>query len=222
MLKNQFGDAPDRSPLIAGGEVIMRIARLLSSLIAVLAVTMAAPAPARVAAQAAQAVGVVDFYSPGTLQTIPGVTPELFAADEMTGMLANASGGHFTVIPRRTMQQAQGQLRWSNWDVLSFQRLQALGHAVNADHLIVGWIPLLVISEGGGKTMPPDSGGPPEATANLVVQVFSVAEGRILTETRGSGFALGATSNLLAEWSLQRALQPTVAPVLAALTSSAP
>ena len=200
----------------------MRITSLLASLIAILVVTMTASAPIRVAAQAAQAVGVVDFYSPGTLQTIPGVTPELFAADELTAMLANASGGHFTVIPRRTMLQAQSQLGWRNWDALSFQRLQALGHAVNADHLIVGWIPLLVISEGGGKTMPPDSGGPPEATANLVVQVFGVAEGRILTETRGSGFALGATSNLLAEWSLQRALQPTVAPVLGALTSSAP
>ena len=200
----------------------MRITSLLASFIAVLVVTMSAPTPARVAAQAAQAVGVVDFYSPGTLQTIPGVTPELFTADEMTGMLANASGGRFTMIPRRTMLQAQAQLGWRNWDALSFQRLQALGHAVNADHLVVGWIPLLVISEGGGKTMPPDSGGPPEATANLVVQVFGVAEGRILTETRGSGYALGVTSNLLAEWSLQRALQPTVAPVLRALTSSVP
>ena len=201
----------------------MRITGLLASLIAVLVVTMSASAPTRVAAQAAQAVGVVDFYSPGTLQTIPGVTPELFAADELTAMLANASGGHFTVIPRRTMLQAQSQLGWRNWDALSFQRLQALGHAVNADHLIVGWIPLLVISVGGGNgRIPPEGAGPPEATANLVVQVFGVAEGRILTETRGSGFALGATSNLLAEWSLQRALQPTVAPVLGALTSSAP
>jgi hypothetical protein len=200
----------------------MRVNSLLASLIAVLTVTMTASAPISLAAQAAQAVGVVDFYSPGTLQTIPGVTPELFTADELTGMLANASGGRFMVIPRRTMAQAQAQVGWRNWDALSFQRLQALGHAVNADHLIVGWIPLLVISQGGGKTMPPDSGGPPTATANLVVQVFSVAEGRILTETRESGFAIGATSDLLAMWSLQRALQPAVAPVLATLTSPAP
>ena len=200
----------------------MRINSLLASLIAVLAVTVTASAPIRVAAQAAQAVGVVDFFTPGTLQTIPGVTPELFAADELTGMLANASGGRFTMIPRRAMEKAEAQMGWRNWDALSFQRLQALGHAVNADHLVVGWIPLLVVTEGGGKTIPPDSGGPPEATANLVVQVFSVAEGRILTETRGSGFAVGSTSDLLTVWSLQRALQPTVASVLGTLTSSAP
>jgi len=201
----------------------MRISSLLASLIAVLIVTVIASAPILIAAQAAQTVGVVDFYTPATLRTIPGVTPELFAADELTGMLANASGGRFMVIPRRTMEQAEAQLGWHNWDALSFQRLQALGHAVNADHLIVGWIPLFVISEGGGsKVLPGESGGPSMATANLVVQVFSVAQGRILTETRGSGFAIAATSDLLAEWSLQRALQPAVAPLLSTLTSSAP
>jgi hypothetical protein len=201
----------------------MRISSLLASVVAVLAVTVTASAPIRVAAQAAQAVGVVDFYTPGTLQTIPGVTPELFTADELTGMLANASGGRFMMIPRRTMEQAQAQLGWRNWDALSFERLQALGHAVNADHLIVGWIPLLVVDVGGGgKVMIPDGGGPPTGTANLVVQVFSVPQGRIVTETRGAGFAIGGTSDLLAVWSLQRALQPTVEPVLGTLTSSAP
>jgi hypothetical protein len=202
--------------------MIMRISSLLAFLIAVLIVTLTASAPARVAAQAAQAVGVVEFYSPGTLQTFPGLTPQSYAADQLSEMLAHASGGHFMVIPRPEIFHAETQLGWEGFDALRFERLQALGHAVNADHLIVGWIPLLVVTQGSGTTMPPDGGGPPMATTNLVLQVFSVSEGRIISETHQSGFAIGATVTLLAEWALQRALQPAVVPILATLTSTSP
>jgi len=58
------------------------------------------------------------------------------------------------------------------------------------------------------------------ATANLVVQVFSVAQGRIVTEMHTSGFALGAIPVVLTQWVLQRALQPAVAPLISAVTSA--
>jgi hypothetical protein len=137
-------------------------------------------------------------------------------------MLEHASAGRFMVVPRTAVARAEAQLGWRSGDVLHFDRLQTLGHAVNADQLIVGWIPLFVVEVGGGKTMPPNGGGPPMALANVVVQVFNVAQGRLISEIRQSGFALAANNTLLTEWALRRALQPAVVPLLATLTSPAP
>jgi hypothetical protein len=179
------------------------------------------PAPIGVGAQPAPAVGVVDFYAPSPLETFDGIQPKRFAADELSAMLAQASAGRLSVIPRPVIEQAESHLGWQETDVLRFERLQALGRAVNADQLIVGWIPLLVVEVGNGTgMMPPDGGGPPTATANLVVQVFSVAQGRIVTEMHTSGFALGAIPVVLTQWVLQRALQPAVAPLISAVTSA--
>jgi hypothetical protein len=179
------------------------------------------PAPIGARAQPPPAVGVVSFYAPSPLETFDGIDPKRFAADELSAMLAQASAGRLTVIPRPVIEQAEAHLGWQETDVLRFERLQALGRAVNADQLIVGWIPLLVVEVGNGTgTMPPDGGGPPTATANLVEQVFSVAQGRIVTEMHTSGFALGAIPVVLTQWVLQRAVQPAVAPLISAVTSA--
>jgi len=163
----------------------------------------------------------VNFYAPSPLETFDGIDPKRFAADELSAMLAQASAGRLTVIPRPVIEQAESHLGWQETDVLRFERLQALGRAVNADQLIVGWIPLLVVEVGGGTgMMPPDGGGPPMAEANLVEQVFSVAQGRIVSEMHTSGFAMGANGPLLMRWSLERALQPAVAPLISAVTSA--
>ena len=118
------------------------------------------------------------------------------------------------------MEQAEAQLDWQGGDVLHFERLRALAHAAKVDRLVVGWITLLVVSVGGGgKKMPPDGNGPPMGMSNLVLQVFDAAQGRIVSETRASGFAMGAGPSLLQQWVLHRALVPAVAPLVSALTA---
>jgi hypothetical protein len=194
--------------------VIMR-ASCLMILAAMIGLIPASPAPAAVLA-----VGVVDFYALRTFASFSGITPTRFAADDLSPMLADASEGRFTVAERSTMEQAEAQLDWQGGDVLHFERLRALAHAAKVDRLVVGWITLLVVSVGGGgKKMPPDGNGPPMGMSNLVLQVFDAAQGRIVSETRASGFAMGAGPSLLQQWVLHRALVPAVAPLVSALTA---
>ena len=127
------------------------------------------------------------------------------------------------VAEREAMEQAEAQLGWQGDDVLRFARLQALARAANADQLVVGWITLLAVSVGGGNTKPPDGGnGPPTALSNLVLQVFDAGQGRIVSETHESGFAMGAGPHLLQEWALHRALVPAIPSLVATLTSDGP
>jgi hypothetical protein len=197
--------------------IIMR-ARCLVILAAVVGLFSTPAAPAAV-----RTVGVVDFYALRTLASFGGATPTRFAADDLSLMLADASGGRFMVAERATMEQAEAQMGWQGDDVLRFARLGALARAANADQLVVGWITLLAVSVGGGNTKPPDGGnGPPTALSNLVLQVFDATQGRIVSESHASGFAMGASPHLLQEWALHRALAPAVAPLVETLTSHAP
>ena len=193
-------------------------ARCLVVLAAMIGLVSTPAAPAAV-----PIVGVVDFYARRTLASFGGATPTRFAANDLSQMLAGASGGRFMVAEREAMEQAEAQLGWQADDVLRFARLRALAHAANADQLVVGWITLLAVSVGGGNTKPPDGGnGPPTALSNLVLQVFDAGQGRIVSETRESGFAMGASPHLLQEWALHRALVPAIPPLVATLTSGGP
>ena len=193
-------------------------ARYPAIIAAMIGLVLTAPALATT-----ETVGVVDFYTYRTSASFGGLTPTRFAADDLSPMLADVSGGRFAVVERATMEQAEAQLGWQNGDVLRFERLRALARAVNADRLVVGWITLLAVSVGGGNTKPPDGGnGPPTALSNLVLQVFDAGQGRIVGETHESGFAMGASPHLLQEWALHRALVPAVAPLVDALMSPSP
>ncbi|HLW58826.1 MAG TPA: hypothetical protein VKV57_02755 [bacterium] len=175
------------------------------------------------AAPGVKSVGVVDFYSPTPLGVFVGVFPERFAADDLSAQLARAANGRFTVIPRGTMERAEGSLRWQDVDVLHYDRLGVLARSVGADALILGWIPLLSVDAGGGgMAIPPDGEGPPNAEVNLVIQVFDAAQGRRVAETRQAASALGTTRSLLTQRVLHDALVPAVAPVADALTAPAP
>lgn len=192
----------------------------------VLTLVVALPGQAGGAAPAVRMVGVVDFYAQSPLGAYSGLVPERFAADDLSDLLAHAADGRFAVIPRATIGQAEATLRWQNADVLHFDRLRTLARAVGADSLVVGWIPLLVIHGGGGMPMPRDhdgnGAGPSSADANLVVQVFDAAQGRLVAETRPSASVIGMTRVLLAERVVHEALEPAVPPLLSALTSPAP
>jgi hypothetical protein len=175
------------------------------------------------AAPGVKTVGVVDFYAPTPLGAFVGVFPERFAADDLSAQLARAANGRFTVIPRGTMERAEGALRWRDVDVLHYDRLGALARSVGADALILGWIPLLVVDAGGaGVVIPPDGEGPPSAEVNLVIQVFDATQGRRVAETKQAASALGTTRSLLTQRVLHDALVPAVVPVTDALTVPAP
>ncbi len=188
----------------------------------VLVFLTAAPLPPAGALPQVIKVGVVDFYAQTPLGTFSGVFPERFAADDLSGLLARAPAGRFDVIPRATMQQAEGAARWQEADVLHFDRLRALARAVGADRLVVGWIPQLVVEAGGGGGSTPmssDGGGPPSAFVNIVVQVFDGAEARVVAQTHQSAdIVFGASRSQLATQVLHTALERALPDVLRLLT----
>ena len=195
-------------PCLSKGRMVIMRASCLMILAAMIGLIPASPAPAAVLA-----VGVVDFYALRTFASFSGITPTRFAADDLSPMLASVSGGRFAVVESAAMEQAESQLGWQNGDVLRFERLRALARAVNADRLVVGWITLLAVSVGRSNNKLANGGnGPPTALSNLVFQVFDAGQGRIVSEMRESGFAMGASPHLLQEWALHRALCPRSSP----------
>ncbi len=203
----------------------MSAARLLAGMIAVaLLLSVTLVAIPRVGAQVIK-VGVVDFFAPTPLGTFSGVFPERWAADDLSALLARAPAGRVEVIPRPTMQQAEGAMRWQEPDVLHFDRLRALARAVAADRLVVGWIPLLQVESGGGGSVPlsDDGNGVATALVNLVVQVFDEAQARVLGETRQStDITIGISRPQLATQVLHIALERAQPDVLRMLTAQAP
>jgi len=171
-------------------------------------------------ARAARAVGVVDFYAPTPLGAF-GFVPERFVADDLSTLLAQVGAGRFTVVPRESMEKAEASLGWQSVDVLHFDRLRSLAQAVGADTLVVGWIPLLAVRiGGGGGGIPPHGGGGPTADANLVLQIFDAARGRLTGQTRQSSYALvGVTRDLLAKEVLHDALVRALPPLAGAVAT---
>ena len=196
--------------------------RLVRVIVAVplLSVTLVAIPLPRAAAQVIK-VGVVDFYAPTPLGAFSGVFPERLAADELSALLARTPAGRVEVIPRPTMQQAEGAMRWQEPDVLHFDRLRALARAVAADRLVVGWIPLLQVESGGGGSVPvPDDGSVATALVNVVVQVFDEAQARVVGQTRQSAdITIGVSRPQLATQVLHIALERALPDVLRMLTA---
>ncbi len=198
--------------------------RGLGAALGVLLVLAAVPLSRQAAgaAPAVRTIGVVDFYAISPVSPIVGVIPERFAADDLSGMLAQAGEGRIILVARRTVQQAEHELAWHDADVLRYDRLSALAQRLHADRLVIGWIRQLAVAfDSGGDGFPPRGSGPIMATAALTVQVFDAGQGRIVAETRTDGDALGFVRPILTEIVLHRALEPAVAPTLSALTAPA-
>jgi hypothetical protein len=181
------------------------------------------PVPRAGGSAAAFTVGVVEFYAQTPLPALSGVVMEPFAADDLSRLLARSASGRLTVIPAVTMRRAEGDMHWHSADVLHFDRLRTLAKAVGADRLVVGWIPLFSVDGGRGRSIPfPDDGnGPLTADANIVVQVFDPSEGRLVGETRQSGFAFGVTTWQVATGALHTALERVVPELLRLLGAQA-
>jgi hypothetical protein len=168
------------------------------------------------AAPAARTVGVVDFYAPTPLGAF-GFAPEQFAAADLSALLSGAGAGQLTIVSRQSMERAEASLGWQGADVLRFDRLGALARAVGANALIVGRIPLLDNLE-GGRT-------PPEASVytTLWLQIFDVAPGRFVAETRQSAVVIAAIQrDLRTKQVLHDALVRAVPPLVDALNTGSP
>jgi hypothetical protein len=199
-----------------------RLAGVTAAVLVLSVALLALPVP-RAGAQVMK-VGVVDFYALTPLGAYSGVFPERLAADDLSALLARAPAGRVEVVPRLTMQQAEGAMRWQEPDVLHFDRLRALARAVAADRLVVGWIPLLQVESGGGGSVPvPDDGNVPTALVNIVVQVFDEAQARVIGETRQSAdITIGVSRSQLATQVLHIALERAQPDVLRMLTAQVP
>ncbi|HYM92290.1 MAG TPA: hypothetical protein VEW91_11730 [bacterium] len=166
-------------------------------------------------------VGVVDLYAPTPLAAFSGLFPERFAADDLSASLARAAAGRFTLVPRDAVEKAASGAGWRGEDVLHFDRLGRLARIVGADRLVIGWIAALDMSDSGG--VGPDNGGTPHMIdATIVVQVFDAAQGRIISETRQMGSAVGAVPSVLAEQALHRAVGAALPSLLGTLISQMP
>ncbi len=159
-------------------------------------------------------VGVVIFYSPSPLPwAAMDVVPERYGADDLTASLAKVAQGRFAVLPRSTVEQAEQAMRWKTEDVLRYARLRELAGRLHADRLVVSWIRTLEIMLGGSD----DALSPPVSRAAVTVQIFDASQGRLVMETQNSvAVADGRASTVL-----DRAVQPTVGPVSAALAAPA-
>ncbi len=171
-------------------------------------------------AQNSPTVAVVDFYAPTPVPEFAGVTPERFAADDLSGMLAQAGRDRIILIPRAATEQAEADLRWHEDDVLHFARLSALSRNLHADRLVVGWISQFVVGhEQNREPVMHGGGGPITGFAIVVVQVFDAAQGRIVAETRAEGYGQGALHSLVAQQTLHGALQPAIPFLISTVTS---
>jgi len=162
--------------------------------------------PEGTASSSVRTLGVVDFYAVSPSGSFEGSFPEWFAADDLSDLLTRAGGDHVAVIPRGVVRQAEASGGWRSEDVLRFERLASLAHAIGADQLVVCWITMMNVETGGSH-----DGGAPMADVSVVVQVFDIAQRRIVAETRQSISAvLFGTRTSLAEQGLHLTLSPTV------------
>ncbi|GEM_PF-1481992 len=208
--------APGRSaaPGIAPRPALWRALAACAVLLA------ASGGPSAVAAAPVPAIGVVDFYAITPVPPVSGLTPELFASDDLSRMLAQSSGGRFEVIPRAAVQQAERGLRWRDGDVLKYDRLAELARRLQADRLVVGWIRELVNSSAGSDGDFPRVGdGPIMGSAEVIVQVFDARQGRVVAQARGEGDAIGMVRLVITEQVLHRALAPTIGAISSSLAA---
>lgn len=191
----------------------------------ILAVAAGFAVPVGPAYSADHTVGVVAFYTPTSLDTVSGMTPEEYASDALTQRLAAASSGRLVVLPRGRVRAEERRLRWSGADDLRFTRLVELGRGAGADRLVVGWVRLLDIDStgGGGTDVNPEgnSGGLLTCHVIFVLQVFDVAQGRIVYQTTVDGHAASGPRPMLVERAVNDALTRGVPGLIAALSGAA-
>lgn len=160
-------------------------------------------------------VAVPDFYAPGPLPPVEGIIPEEVAANDLTALLSRGAGSNVRVVPREAVRRAEAALRWHSSDVLRFARLGDLGRAVNAGRLVVGRIDRLELDQGGNGGGPGGSGRHfMSGFAVITVQVFDVAQGRIISQVQQSASELGVVRGQVVERLLLHVLERAMTSLL--------
>ena len=158
-------------------------------------------------------VGIVTFDTVTPVPPVSGLVAERFAADDLSAMLARAANDRFRVIPRSAVQEAQRDIGWRAGDIIRYERMAKLARRLGADRLVVGSIRQLSNSTDDVA----DGGGPILGSADVTVQVFDAAQGRIITNARGHGEAIGVVRPVVTEQVLHRALAVTLDSIAPAL-----
>jgi hypothetical protein len=162
-------------------------------------------------------VAVPDFFALGPVPPVEGVVPEEFAADALANLLAKNAGTRRTALPREAVRRAESALEWKPSDALRFARLQALGRAVGADRLLIGWIQRLDLDQGGGGGTGAAGRHFLSAFAVITVQVFDVGQGRIVSQVQQSGYELGMSRAETTGRLLRHLLERSLSSLLPAL-----
>jgi hypothetical protein len=197
---------------------------LLVACVALLLLGGLVPSGARAAPPLA--VGVVDFYAlsaPRSPEAATGVVPQQFAATDLSEMLAAASPGRFTIIPRATVVRAERAMGWVPADALHPNRLRALASRLRADRLVVGQINTLALdAPAPAESYPPPGNTVTTGLAVVVVRVFDPVQGRDVARIGGSAQAMSTLPSLVEEQALHEALARTVAGLTIDLTTRVP
>ena len=147
-------------------------------------------------------IAVLDFSTSGTLPSISGLTPGRFAADDLSQTLAGITHRPLTVIPRKTIRDAEPSLNWQSADLVRLDRLAELARRVGADHLFVGRIESLITQTQGRSSL---GGSMSRVDATVRVQLFDAGQKRFVGSALGSGLGLGPSQRVAAQQALHQA-----------------
>jgi hypothetical protein len=167
-----------------------------------------------IVASQVRSIAVLDFSTSGTMPSISGLTPGRFAADDLSQTLAGITHRLLTVIPRKTIRDAEASLNWQSADLLRFDRLAELARRVGADHLFVGRIESLITQTQGRSSL---GGNMSRADASVRLQVFDAAQKRLLGSALGSGLGLGPSQQVAAQQALHQANSDALSKAVAKL-----
>jgi hypothetical protein len=117
-------------------------------------------------------------------------------------------------LPRGELRTAEGRLGWHPSDVLNFSRLQALGQAVQADRLVVGWISRIAFTRVDFALF--------DAASNVTTQVFDVSQGRIVWQHESYGTGVAGSPDVALQMALERAVAAGTRAAVPAVSAPAP
>jgi hypothetical protein len=154
-----------------------------------------------------ETIGVVNFAVRHSVQSIPGMSPGRFAADDATALLQRTAPASLSVISRETMTKAQAALSWHDADITNSSRLIALAIGAQAAHLVIGTVDRLSVE--GQST----SGSGARATVHIQVFTPPAWISEAVTDT-GTAVGTGNVARIAAQQALHQAIQQVLPKVL--------
>ena len=165
------------------------------------AVVLAVPAGFSAPA-ATQTIGVVALSKRGTLPDISGLIPGRYAADSTAALLQRTVRAPVTVLPRKTMMEAEQALGWRDYDITKFARLTEHAQRAGAAHLVVGTLDRFGYERYAGSLY--------RSTATVSIQLFTPTPPKITKASTGAGTGLASVPANAAQQALRAAVDEAV------------